>query len=343
VVFGSGWTSGLPAPGPIEEEVALALANARRELETAGTELGNVVKTFVLLTDLADYGAVRQAETEFYERHAPQLVARPPAATLMVVPSLGHGGHRVLYEAIAARGREAVTYYPEYWGGRELAYPHVPKEHAKFARSQAIGNLLIVSGCQALDHDTVRVETDDVAGQSRVVLGKVRLAVEEAGGSLADIAKTNVFVKDVAALATYRAVEQELFPGHSPPTSAFVVRELPRPEFLIEVEAFANLSADPEGAGAVFTSACTGPDAASALTALDESLQRAGSATSNLVKLTVGLLDVDDRPRLEHALRAHFRERAPNLLEAPPATTFLQLVAILPPGARFQIDAVASS
>ena len=42
----------------------------------------------------------------------------------------------------------------------------------------------------------------DVAEQSRVVLDKVRIAVEETGGSRADVVKTNVFVKDLDALAT---------------------------------------------------------------------------------------------------------------------------------------------
>ena len=47
----------------MEDQVELALENARRELVSAGTDLGNVVKTFFLLTALEDYGAVRTAET----------------------------------------------------------------------------------------------------------------------------------------------------------------------------------------------------------------------------------------------------------------------------------------
>ena len=178
--------------------------------------MDNVVKTFFLLTRLDDYGSVRKTETEFYERYAPQLVTTPPAATLMVVPSLARPEFLVQYEVIAALDRDmpgwAVTYYPEYWAGKELAYPHVPKEHAKFARSQSIGNLLVISGCQALDHETVRVETSDFAEQSRIVLDKIRVAVEETGGSLANLVKTNVFIKDANALTTYREVEQAVLP-----------------------------------------------------------------------------------------------------------------------------------
>src|SRR4029077_15367182 len=197
VVFVSGCKCDRPgkrAPEQVEDQVVLALENTRSALEAAGSRMENVVKTFFLLTDLDHYGRVRKTETEFYELHAPQLVTTPPAATLMVVPSLARGELLVQYEVIASLDREApgwgVTYYPEYWAGKELAYPHVPKEHAKFARSQSIGNLLIISGCQALDHETVRVDIADFAEQSRIVLEKIRVAAEESGGSLANLVKT---------------------------------------------------------------------------------------------------------------------------------------------------------
>ena len=207
VVFVSGCTCGMRgklASRQVEDQVNMALENTRRALEAAGSRMDNVVKTFFLLTSLDHYGRVRKSETEFYERYAPQLVRTPPAATLMVVPALARPEFLVQYEVIAALHRDmpgwGVTYYPEFWAGKELAYPHVPKEHAKFARSQSIGNLLVISGCQGLDHETVRVETSDFAEQSRIVLDKIRVAVEETGGSLANLVKTNVFVKDADAL-----------------------------------------------------------------------------------------------------------------------------------------------
>ena len=261
VVFVSGCTcdkGGKRAPRRVEDQVTLALENTRCALEAAGSRMESVVKTFFLLTDLDHYGRVRKTETEFYELYAPQLVTTPPAATLMVVPSLARREFLVQYEVIAALDRGApgwrVRYYPEYWAGKELAYPHVPKEHAKFARSQSIGNLLIISGCQALDHETVRVESSDFAEQSRIVLDKIRAAVEEPGGSLANLVKTNVFIKDASTLPIYREIEQAFFREYAPEvardppaSTVFVVSELPRPEFLIEVEAFAVADAATPG------------------------------------------------------------------------------------------------
>jgi enamine deaminase RidA (YjgF/YER057c/UK114 family) len=358
VVFVSGSTGddgGKRAPERVEDQVVQALENTRRALEAAGSRMDNVVKTFFLLTDLEHYGRVRRTETEFYERHAPQLVATPPAATLMVVPSLARRGLLVQYEVIAAVDRAApdrpVRYYPEYWAGRELAYPHVPKEHAKFARSQSIGNLLIVSGCQALDHETVRVESSDFAEQSRIVLDKIRVAVEEPGGSLASLLKTNVFVKDPSALPLYREIEHAFFLEHAPEvardppaSTVFVVSELPRPEFLIEVEAFAVADASKTAGRLVFLSACDGGpggsierQVATALDKLGDALARAGSALDKIVKLTLMLSDVDEHARMQTALDAYLRERAPRLVATPPAKTFIGVAG----GARFQVDAVA--
>jgi len=349
VVFVSGCTgdrAGEVAPPRVEDQVELALENAARALEAVGSGLENVVKTFFLLTSLDDYGSVRRTETEYYERHAPQLVATPPAATLMVVPSLARPELLVQYEVVAALDRDlpgwGVTYHPEYWAGRELAYPHVPKEHPKFARSQSIGNLLVVSGCQALDHETLRVEARDLAEQCRVVLDKVRVAVEETGGSLENLVKTNVFVKDAGAVAAYREIEQAYLREHAPAVAAdppastvFVVAELPRPEFLIEVEAFAVADA---GAPCplVFTSACHGSAITEALDSLGGVLERAGSAVGRVVKLTLLLRDAADYPRVQGALDAYFGEHQP-------ATTVMQVSATVPPGARFQLDAVAVS
>lgn len=59
-----------------------------------------------------------------------------------------------------------LHYFPTYWAGKKLAYPEVPKEHAKFVQSQVIGNLVVLSGCQALDHDSIKVETSDFREQA---------------------------------------------------------------------------------------------------------------------------------------------------------------------------------
>ena len=373
-----------PTPEGVEDQVRLALANTKLAMETAGTSMNNVIKTFFLITSLDDYQAVRKTETEFYEEYAPALIKKPPAATLMVIPSLARPEFRVEYEVIGVVDRNAadwsVTYYPEFWGGKELAYPHVPKEHAKFARSQVAGGLVVLSGCQALDHESVRVETSDVRDQSRLVLEKIRIGMEETGGSMNSLVKTQVFVKTLDDLRAYREVEREFFLEHAPGLSrkppastGFVVEELPRPEFLVEVEAFGVAGAGLPGwstcfhkgneaaASAVsagnllFLSGVDGtkPDTGEieaddieqqTLTALDKvktALEMAGGSMDNVIKTLMMLKRLEDYSTMRRAEFEFFERHAPGLVTRPPVSTFMRLPEISRPGTLFQIDVTA--
>ena len=68
-----------------------------------------------------------------------------------------------------------VKHYPTYWVGdttgefkrTELAYPHVPKEHPKFAQSMEVGNLIFVSGCTGQDMISWTLKTLSISFQDR--------------------------------------------------------------------------------------------------------------------------------------------------------------------------------
>jgi len=74
-----------------------------------------------------------------------------------------------------------VKYYPEYWAARSCLSSSAERA-SKFARTEVVGNLVIISGCEALNHDTLKVETDDLKEQTRIVLEKLRVGMEETGG-----------------------------------------------------------------------------------------------------------------------------------------------------------------
>jgi enamine deaminase RidA (YjgF/YER057c/UK114 family) len=185
-----------------------------------------------------------------------------------------------------------------------------------------------------------------------------------------------VFVKDASALPLYRELEQAFFREHAPgvareppASTAFVVSELPRPEFLVEVEAFAVSDAAAPGwethrqagtedaaesvtaGGLVFVSACEGNadggsierEVTTALDNLGAALARADSAFGKIVKLTLMLSDAGEYAGMQSALTAYYHDQAPQLVATPPAVTFAGVGAIGSGGARFQVDAVAVS
>jgi 2-iminobutanoate/2-iminopropanoate deaminase len=81
--------------GGIKEQTRQSLLNAQAILREAGLELANVVKTTVLLADIADFGAMNEVYSEFF--------AQPyPARSAFAVRDLPKGA-LVEIECIAAK------------------------------------------------------------------------------------------------------------------------------------------------------------------------------------------------------------------------------------------------
>lgn len=252
LIFISGCTgqdtfTGNPTAANFEDQMIMALDKVKMAMEEAGSSMNNIVKTVMLIKRQSDYAKMRTIEVEYYLKHAPHLVEQPPASTFIVPASLAKPEFLVEIDVIGVVDRKApgarVTYYPEHWGGRRLAYPHVPKEHPKFARTEVVGNLILVSGCEALNHDTLKTETSDFRGQAKICLDKIKIGMEEVGGSVENLVKTYVLLKDMKNYQAYREVEEQFFKTHAPSaarpaSTAIRVTSLALPEFLVEVEAF---------------------------------------------------------------------------------------------------------
>jgi 2-iminobutanoate/2-iminopropanoate deaminase len=137
---------------------------------------------------------------------------------------------------------QKVIYYPEYWAGKKLSYPHVPAEAGKFSRSVVVGNLIFISGCQGANDETARVETLKFEEQMVIALGKVRRALEEAGSSMNNLIKNLILLKDLKDYPAMRRTElayyQQFAPFlvDNPPVSTVMGVQLGKPEYLVEIE-----------------------------------------------------------------------------------------------------------
>ena len=106
IVFVSGMTAQDPKDGScltntMQDQMVVALTKLKNALETAGSSLENVVKTFILLKDIKDYPVMRATELKFYQEHAPSLVQAPPASTILQAAALARPEFLVEVEAIA--------------------------------------------------------------------------------------------------------------------------------------------------------------------------------------------------------------------------------------------------
>jgi enamine deaminase RidA (YjgF/YER057c/UK114 family) len=104
------------------------------------------------------------------------------------------------------------------------------------------GRLVWTSGQVPTDAERNIVAVGDWEGQTRAVFENLERALRAAGAGWPDVVKLTLFVVDVAALETIRAVRDEFVDTASPPTSSLVrVAGLFHPDVLIEVEAVAWL------------------------------------------------------------------------------------------------------
>jgi len=105
------------------------------------------------------------------------------------------------------------------------------------------GTFVAVSGQLALDEDGKIVGEGDAAAQARQVFENLSRCLAAAGATFDDIVKLTYFVTDVAHLPAIRAARAAHIPDDRlPAASAVQVAALVRPEFLMEIEAFAVLA-----------------------------------------------------------------------------------------------------
>ncbi|MCT9113146.1 RidA family protein [Streptomyces mirabilis] len=105
------------------------------------------------------------------------------------------------------------------------------------------GRFVAVSGQLALDEDGKLVGAGDPTAQARQVFENLRRCLAAAGATFDDVVKLTFFVTDMAHMPAVRAARDAHIPADRlPAASAVQVAALVRPEFLMEIEAYAVVS-----------------------------------------------------------------------------------------------------
>jgi len=104
------------------------------------------------------------------------------------------------------------------------------------------GRMVFLSGQLAWDRNGDTVGRGDMPAQLRQVGENLKAALEEAGGTLADIVKITTFVTDMDQFFTCIGVRDEYFGPGWPCSTTVEVSRLAHPDMLIEVEAIAVIA-----------------------------------------------------------------------------------------------------
>ena len=104
---------------------------------------------------------------------------------------------------------------------------------------EASGTLVFVSGLTSRDPDGNVVGVGDITKQTEVILDHMQAVLEDAGGTLDDVCKVTVYIRDMNDFAAIHAVRRQYFKAPLPASTMVEVSRLVSPELLIEIEAIA--------------------------------------------------------------------------------------------------------
>lgn len=125
----------------------------------------------------------------------------------------------------------------------ELAQPGGHYSHGVIVEA---ARTLYVAGQVPLDSDGNLVGPGDPLAQARQVFANLGAVINAAGGRIQDIAKTSVFLVDLAHRGAVAEVRQGFFADTPPANTLLVVPSLASPDFLVEVEAIVPLPREGE-------------------------------------------------------------------------------------------------
>jgi reactive intermediate/imine deaminase len=117
-----------------------------------------------------------------------------------------------------------------------------PQAIGTYSQAVRCGNTVYLSGQIPLDPASMELVTGDMEAQIRRVFDNLAAVVEAAGGSLADVAKLNVFLIDLGHFALVNEIMASYFHEPYPARAAVGVAALPKGA---QVEMDAVMEIDP--------------------------------------------------------------------------------------------------
>ncbi|MDH3233805.1 MAG: RidA family protein [Alphaproteobacteria bacterium] len=106
---------------------------------------------------------------------------------------------------------------------------------------KAAGTLVFISGMTARKPDGSIAGVGDVEAQTKQVCENLKSAIETAGGTLDDICRVDVYVRNMEHFDLIHKVRRQYFSAPPPASTMVEVNKFTSPDYLIEINAIAVL------------------------------------------------------------------------------------------------------
>jgi 2-iminobutanoate/2-iminopropanoate deaminase len=124
----------------------------------------------------------------------------------------------------------------------QVVSPKIRQPSGHFSQAtmiEARGQLVFISGMTARRADGSIAGIGDIEAQTRQVCENVKSAVEQAGGTMDDTCRVDVYVRNMEHFDQIHKVRREYFKPPAPASTMVEVCKMTSPEYLIEINAIA--------------------------------------------------------------------------------------------------------
>ncbi len=125
---------------------------------------------------------------------------------------------------------------------RQVTSPKIRQPSGHFSHAievEAKGRLVFISGMTSRRADGTIAGVGDIEAQTRQVCENLKAAVEAAGGTMDDICRVDVYVRNMEHFEKVHNVRREYFKAPAPASTMVEVTKFTSPDYLIEINAIA--------------------------------------------------------------------------------------------------------
>lgn len=229
--------SGKVVEGGIKQQTAQCLKNIKAILESIDVPFDDIVKINIFLKNLSDLDAVNEVYTTFFpDSSIARAVAYVPARTVINVSNLSMNA-LVQIEAVVSHGDGTPPQAVEDRHGIIIEANNTENApiDAFSTQTVAFSHYNHLSAQLPIDPKTGKIVTGGIKEQTAQCLKNIQAIVESIDHVMADVVKTNIFLKNIEDLQTAEEVYKTFFPEGIPAKRIIGVISLPE-NALIQID-----------------------------------------------------------------------------------------------------------